>query len=824
MKFQPICSSEYPLPTFKRSIGGNGQVGGEYLPTDGYVIAPGADPAHAYNQIRRDLPDPAALAAFSLLTDAIANSTKRLLFLQGAAGCGKTTLIETAIEISGLKHEDQRIGTVDCAGLTGRELIWEIKFSNDTETRLSKIENAAFEKTEDKTKVLLFQHFLQELETLIPGAVNEDKQKIHWGKIFSSSEENPELKDSIKTLIDDLSDNANFEKTGGLGYEEVPGPIPRAYDAGVPLLADEFNTITDTAYLHRIIQAFNGENKAPVTVVSLNGQQKTFSKPDRENGNFFMILATGNKGIESDEVNNLSTPLKSRSLTIQIDSESTDILQQSFEQRGAQLLTKIPINAHLAIQGKNFKNLTQEDEASEVFIDMYIAGSTDEEQEHRETQLATHPYHMEFIRRPLELAEGLKRYAQLMLKIREKVLEEDIEGVIDVRYTNGLLQRAIELNPATAIDKKIKIPQLGDKKFNRSNFLKSLGGVKETSISIANFGERLAVEIDRSILDLGLSNEAISEINEEARKLRIYEDESTIDVDSEYPKFMQFTEQKIEITKELKDTTKKLEAYIREHFRDDIIKSLKGDLNRKPTAEEITEAVESIKINPYEVKKQLDLVEKTLEKETGKKQIVIPIANTDSFDPNKAGSKYILPAVVHASGIPKKEELPSFENLKFQLTDNYLLKQLFENASMHPFKHFEPIKEVCDTTMKEKGVDFAVMHYRNSKDEIESGFLIRKDNKVAAICLPEVESLGIPNIQYGDEDTLLIDEQETAVTNALEMDPEDSLYVLMTIKQIAFNILDDSERCFVTPHLKVIKDKIADNIKNLDNSKTQPEV
>ena len=779
----------------------------EYVGTPDASTVQEADKKKAYLHTLWNLPDPAVLPLYYELHQFLAKSDKRCLFLQGPAACGKTTMITTALEAVGLNSKDPTLNSVDCAGMTGRELLWEIRFSKSTHSRLAQI-------TEDAFGPKLDPNLLNKLVDFCPEAVERKEEKIHWNRAFSQAVET-EKTTELRELINDIAKDMGLELTGGLGYEEKPGPLTRAFTEGIPILLDEMNAMTESTILNRVFQAINGE-EAPITISSYNGEPIKFSAPDRSQGNYFAVLGTGNKGIENEDVNPLSGPTASRFIIRSIDSSSPGILQKSFTQRICQNLSGMPVNAILEAFKSQNRNLEDEPLVADAIWKYALA-----DEESRKNEYASHPYKSKFLERPLELVEGANRLSKLLITVREKAIDANIENiVIDQRFAIALVKRAMEINPVEALNTKEKHPTL--ESFDIESFPQWGDQIEDIgNLSIANFGERVAKELLKTLQYSGFQPEDINEITEEARKLRIFEDESSPDVSSEYQEFWRFTPPEIEITQDLKDLAKELENYIREHYKEDITNALKKHLGKKPSKDEIKEAIDKIKVNPFEVKEQIDLAERAyteIFKDVETNPKFRPIFNAKGgFDPNKKGSSYIIPALISTEENPDINELPIFDNIAFQLKNKYLTNRLFNDSDMHPFIKHDKAKKLTEEYAP--GVDIAVMHYREG-NEVHSGLLLRKDGNLACIGLPEVEALGIPNVDYRLESQTNIEEQEDKVSEKLGINNNESYLAMDVVKQIHQQLLQTDMR-FTTPHLQVKKNiseaiqKMQDKGKNI---------
>lgn len=302
----------------------------------------------------REMPTPGMLPIFF---DAIQrrepDNKRRIQFMKGAAGAGKTYMAEFVARM----RDERGAIKVDCSNMNLGELLFEtvIDFGGDQDfpKELNKrLENGsvnelcvgilrdglgkAFVEGEDGHATINWDIIGD--KNIEDGEFEDGKEK-HLGREEAINKAVEALNRVNEILKIDLSGNA-------LGMATQKGPLIIAYETGREIILDEFNRAKKgtTGVLHGVLQFVIGElDECKVTnTLKEKGdeanQSFVFDRKDMMPG-FFMSL-TGNTETDGTDVEELPQSLNSRIVPQHIPLAT----EEDWQHRICQILTGIPVS------------------------------------------------------------------------------------------------------------------------------------------------------------------------------------------------------------------------------------------------------------------------------------------------------------------------------------------------------------------------------------------------------------------------------------------------------------------------------------------------
>lgn len=303
----------------------------------------------------REMPTPGMLPIFF---DAIQRrdpaNKRRIQFMKGAAGAGKTYMAEFVARM----RDDRGAIKVDCSNMNLGELLFEtvIDFGGDQDfpKELNKrLENGSVnEFCMNLLKEGLGKAFIDQ---------GDGRATIDWDKI---GKQNIKLKDKGKDgepeflerekavqkaieSINKVNDVLKIDLSGNaLGMATQKGPLIIAYEEGREIILDEFNRAKKgtTGVLHGVLQFIIGETDTCTATNTLKekgdeaNQSYVFDRNDMKGG--FFVSLTGNTESDGTDVEELPQSLNSRIVPQHIPIAT----EEDWQHRICQILTGIPVS------------------------------------------------------------------------------------------------------------------------------------------------------------------------------------------------------------------------------------------------------------------------------------------------------------------------------------------------------------------------------------------------------------------------------------------------------------------------------------------------
>lgn len=313
--------------------------------------------AEVLGMAMREMPTPGMLRLFYQAVNLRKpESKRRIQYLKGAAGSGKTYMSEL---IARMRSEKGAI-KIDCGNKNLNELLYETVLdfggARDLRDELDKrLANGALKNPMTATilRDALGEAFIQK----------GDKIHIEWEKVghslrdHSQTDKKEEERDYLDSrtastiALEALKKVSWIEGIDSLGANSLgmatqEGPLIRAWREGREIILDEFNRAKEgtTSSLHTILQFLAGEIDETTVENTLKekgdatSQTFTFRRSDQKAG-FFATL-TGNAEEDGHDVNELPQSLNSRIIPRTVPMAT----EEDWQHRICQIMTGLPIS------------------------------------------------------------------------------------------------------------------------------------------------------------------------------------------------------------------------------------------------------------------------------------------------------------------------------------------------------------------------------------------------------------------------------------------------------------------------------------------------
>jgi len=317
----------------------------------------------------REMPTPSMLPMFF---DAIArrhpNNPRRIQFLKGAAGAGKTYMGE----LVGRMGSEKGALKIDCSNLNMGELLFEtvLDFSSDKNFYNELDKRLAAGKLNALSRKLLKEN-LGEAWSEEGGKTSIDwhlvgqnvRDPAQADKPYEQRDYLPSEKATAMALaaLQQVSQLEGLDAMGGntLGMATQEGALIRAFKEGREVILDEFNRGKrgTTGVLHGVLQFIIGEidNCTVSNTLKEKGddasQSFTFRRADMKAG--FFVTLTGNTETDGSDVEELPQSLNSRIIPQHVPLAT----QEDWQHRICQIMTGLPVSTiYYSAQGQWDKN------------------------------------------------------------------------------------------------------------------------------------------------------------------------------------------------------------------------------------------------------------------------------------------------------------------------------------------------------------------------------------------------------------------------------------------------------------------------------------
>lgn len=305
----------------------------------------------------REMPTPGMLPLFF---DALARrdpvNKRRIQFLKGAAGAGKTFMSE----LIGRMRTDKGALKVDCSNLNLGELLYETVLDfNASRTFYAELDKRLASGNVNALSVRL-------LEDALGDAFHRDargKISIDWGVVGKNGVAEASTQEGVERALSALrrvSQLEGLDAAGGntLGMATQEGPLIRAWKEGREIILDEFNRGKrgTTGVLHGVLQLIIGEIDECTVTNTLKekgddtAQSFTFRRSDLRTG--FFVTLTGNTETDGTDVEELPQSLNSRIIPQHVPLATLE----DWQHRICQLMTGLPISTIYHSNEAQWKN------------------------------------------------------------------------------------------------------------------------------------------------------------------------------------------------------------------------------------------------------------------------------------------------------------------------------------------------------------------------------------------------------------------------------------------------------------------------------------
>lgn len=300
----------------------------------------------------RKMPTPSMLPYFfDGLKRRELDSKKRIQFIKGTAGAGKTFMSEFTAEM----RDPRGPILIDCGQKNLAELLFEtvLDFNQDKKFYQELDKRLANGQINPLSVQLLEENLGSALSKL-----DEGKYAINWAMIGRELSESggedtvPTSKQAVSQALRALKEVSHLEgldNIGGnaLGMATQEGPLIRAWKEGREIILDEFNRGKkgSTSSLHSLLNflAGMGSNVTVENTLKEKGENEdtqtfTFNRADMRAG--FFVTLTGNAEEDGDDVDELPQSVSSRIMpqTVPI----ADVLD--WQHRICQIMTGLPLS------------------------------------------------------------------------------------------------------------------------------------------------------------------------------------------------------------------------------------------------------------------------------------------------------------------------------------------------------------------------------------------------------------------------------------------------------------------------------------------------
>lgn len=304
--------------------------------------------AEVLGMAMREMPTPGMLPMFfDALARRAPQNRRRMQFLKGAAGAGKTYMSE----LIGRMRTSEGALKIDCSNMNLGELLFETVLDfNNSKTFYNELDKRLVSGRLNPLSLRLLKDNLGDAWSEDGGRVSIDWHRIGHNLTGEDGAQVPSA-DAVEQALAALrrvSQLEGLDALGGnaLGMATQEGALVRAFREGREIILDEFNRGKKgtTGVLHGVLQFLIGEIDECTVHNTLKekgddtGQSFTFRRGDMRAG--FFVTLTGNTETDGSDVEELPQSLNSRIVPQHVPVATAE----DWQHRICQMLTGMPVS------------------------------------------------------------------------------------------------------------------------------------------------------------------------------------------------------------------------------------------------------------------------------------------------------------------------------------------------------------------------------------------------------------------------------------------------------------------------------------------------